>query len=100
MSLLCQLWTLNETIQALKEQRTRQNNSVSPVPEGDSEDGGGGGGGEVIMEEEDGAPAWEELDDEDLGENGSPSGKNKNICKNRKKLHRIIVLLAQKSRCN
>ena len=72
MSLLCQLWTLNETIQALKEQRTRQNNSVSPVPEGDSEDGGGGPG--VIMEE-DGAQAWEELDDEDLGDNGSPSGR-------------------------
>ena len=56
MSLLCQLWTLNEAIQALKEQRTRQNNSVSPVPE-DSEE----------------AQNWE-LDDEELEENGSPSG--------------------------
>ena len=63
------------------------------MPEGDSEDGGGGG--EVIMEEEDGAPAWEELDDEDLGDNGSPSGKNKNICQKSQKSHRIIVLLAQ-----
>ena len=46
MSLLCQLWSLNEAIQALKDQQQvmqksqqllRQNNSVSPVLE-DTED--------------------------------------------------------------
>ena len=46
MSLLCQLWSLNEAIQALKDQQQlinksnqliRQNNSVSPVME-DTED--------------------------------------------------------------
>ena len=46
MNLLCQLWSLNEAIQALKDQQQliqksqqlmRQNNSVSPVME-DTED--------------------------------------------------------------
>ena len=91
MSLLCQLWTLNEAIQALKEQRVsagggnphlhglhgvRANNSVSPVPEGDSEDGTGDGSGSGTGTGERGAGAWEqELDEVDAGENGSPSGK-------------------------
>ena len=72
MSLLCQLWTLNEAIQALKEQRTRHNNSVSPVPEGDSEHEAG-----VMGEDGAACQPWEELDEEDLAcENGSPSGKS------------------------
>ena len=91
MSLLCQLWTLNEAIQALKEQRVsaggghphlhglhgvRANNSVSPVPEGDSEDGTGDGSGSGTGTGEHGAGAWEqELDEVDAGENGSPSGE-------------------------
>jgi len=95
MSLLCQLWTLNEAIQALKEQRVsagggnphlhglhgvRANNSVSPVPEGDSEDGTGDGSGSGTGTGEHGAGAWEqELDEVDAGENGSPSDWNGDV---------------------
>ena len=73
MSLLCQLWSLNEAIQALKDQQQlmqksqqlmqRQNASVSPVLE-DSED--------LINDEQDSSQTW---DLEDIEENGS-NGKS------------------------
>ena len=68
MSLLCQLWSLNEAIQALKDQQQlmqksqslmRQNVSVSPVLE-DSED--------LMNDDQDNSQSW---DIEDMEENGS-----------------------------
>ena len=72
MSLLCQLWSLNEAIQALKDQQQlmqksqslmRQNVSVSPVLE-DSED--------LMNDDQDNSQSW---DIEDIEENGS-NGKS------------------------
>ena len=80
MSLLCQLWSLNEAIQALKDQQQlmqksqslmRQNVSVSPVLE-DSED--------LMNDDQDNSQSW---DIEDIEENGS----------NGKSLIKLIIFL-------
>ena len=86
MSLLCQLWSLNEAIQALKDQQQlmqksqslmRQNVSVSPVLE-DSED--------LMNDDQDNSQSW---DIEDIEENGS----------NGKLLIKLIIFFFTQTQC-